>query len=98
MTVKVVNLEEPGVVTLSTRQPRDGIELTATHTDPDGRSDTDPSTDLTAVPTTWQWARSPNGTERDGPTIEVDTEDDDQVGKTATFTHLGRMTWATSCA
>ena len=73
LTVKVVNLEEPGVVTLSTRQPRDGIELTATHTDPDG--------DVADL--TWQWARSPNGT--NAWTAIVD-EEDDTVGKTATYT------------
>ena len=73
VTVNVVNLEEPGVVTLSTRQPRDGIELTATHTDPDG--------DVAEL--TWQWARSPNGT---NAWTDIVDEDDDQVGKTATYT------------
>ena len=73
LTIKVVNLEEPGVVTLSTRQPRDGIQLTATHTDPDGA----------VADLTWQWARSPNGT--NGWTDIVD-EEDDEVGKTATYT------------
>ena len=73
LTIKVVNLEEPGVVTLSTRQPRDGIQLTATHTDPDGA----------VADLTWQWARSPNGT--NGWTDIVD-EEDDEVGKAATYT------------
>ena len=73
VTVNVVNLEEPGVVTLSTRQPRDGIELTATHTDPDG--------DVADL--TWQWARSPNGT---NAWTDIVDEEDDQVGKTATYT------------
>ena len=48
VTVTVINVEEPGTVTLSELQPKEGIELTATHTDPDG-SVMDPE---------WQWASS----------------------------------------
>ena len=35
VTVKVTNMEEPGVVELSTLQPRSGFPVTATPTDPD---------------------------------------------------------------
>ena len=34
--IRVLNVEEPGTVTLSTEQPKDGVEITATLTDPDG--------------------------------------------------------------
>ena len=47
VTVKVTNTDEPGTVTLSTVQPRVGVPLTATLTDPDG--------DISGV--TWQWER-----------------------------------------
>ena len=36
VTVEVTNVDEPGVVTLSARQPMAGVLLTATLTDPDG--------------------------------------------------------------
>ena len=36
VTVEVTNVDEPGVVTLSARQPMAGVLLTATITDPDG--------------------------------------------------------------
>ena len=39
ITVRVLNLDEPGTVTLSTEQPKDGVEITATLTDPDGMAD-----------------------------------------------------------
>ena len=48
VTVRVTNVDEDGVVTLSTLQPQNGISLTATLTDPDGR----------ISGTTWQWAMS----------------------------------------
>ena len=65
LTINIVNLEERGTVTLSTRQPREGIELTAKLVDPDGgATDTPPistsQTDLTDD-ATWQWERSRNG-------------------------------------
>ena len=46
VTVKVTNLEEDGVVTLSTLQPRVGFPVTATLTDPDN---------ITAGSVSWQW-------------------------------------------
>ena len=48
VTVKVTNINEDGNVALSSVQPRVGVALTATLTDPDG--------DVSG--TTWQWSRS----------------------------------------
>ena len=47
VTVMVTNLDEPGMVTLSAQQPKVGVALTASVTDPDG--------DVTDV--TWEWER-----------------------------------------
>ena len=52
VTVTVTNMEELGTVTLSSVQPRIGVPITATLTDPDG--------DISEV--TWKWAREINGT------------------------------------
>ena len=61
VTVTVTNVEEDGVVKLSTLQPREGIQLTATLTDPDGASGSTPPITSTAITSaTWQWARSTN--------------------------------------
>ena len=46
VTVKVTNIEEGGVVTLSTLQPRVGFPVTATLADPD---------DVAAGSVSWQW-------------------------------------------
>ena len=51
VTVTVTNVDEAGTVTISPEQPRVGTALTATLTDPDG--------DVSG--TTWQWARSSDG-------------------------------------
>ena len=53
VTIEVINVDEPGTVTLSPGQPQEGTELTATLTDQDGVSGS----------STWQWASSdsPNG-------------------------------------
>ena len=68
VTVNIVNLEEPGTVSLSTRQPQVGNLLTATLSDPDNVTDDS---------TTWKWERSQNG--RTGWTeIEVVTDSNDQ--------------------
>ena len=48
VTVKVTNMNEPGIVALSSVQPRVVVPLTATLTDPDGG--------LSGV--AWQWSRS----------------------------------------
>ena len=47
VTVTVTNVDEPGVVTLSARQPMAGVPLTATITDPDG----------TISNVEWQWQK-----------------------------------------
>ena len=47
VTVEVTNVDEPGVVTLSARQPMAGVLLTATITDPDG--------DISNIE--WQWQK-----------------------------------------
>ena len=81
LEITILNLEEPGTVDLSQRQPQVGNALTATLTDPDGgAADTPPisteQTDLTAD-ATWKWERSRNG--RTGWTeIEVVTDSDNQ--------------------
>ena len=46
VTVKVTNVEEPGVVTLSTLQPRVDVPVTATLADPDS---------VTVSSISWQW-------------------------------------------
>ena len=48
--VEVMNVDEPGIVTLSSLQPQSGITLTATLTDPDG--------DIMDTDVEWQWAMS----------------------------------------
>ena len=48
VTINVTNVDEEGTVTLSSRQPQVGTELTATLTDPDS--------DITGV--TWEWELS----------------------------------------
>ena len=50
VTVMVTNEEEPGKVMFSALQPQVGIELTATHSDPDGG--------IAADGRTWKWERS----------------------------------------
>ena len=72
--VTVTNVEEPGTVTLSAEQPQDEVAVTATLADPDN---------VTADSEKWQWARS--RTRSSGWTDIVD-EDEDAVGKTATYT------------
>ena len=51
VTVKVTNMEETGMVTLSTLQPRVDFPVTATLTDPDN---------ITAGSVSWQWYRGQN--------------------------------------
>ena len=74
VAVTVTNVEEPGTVTLSAEQPQDDVAVTATLADPDN---------VTADSEMWQWARS--RTRSSGWTDIVD-EDEDAVGKTATYT------------
>ena len=52
VTITLTNVEEAGTVTLSNNQPSASIEITATLTDPDGG----------VTGTSWQWAKSSDGT------------------------------------
>ena len=74
VTVTVTNVEEPGTVTLSTQQPRVGVELTAMLTDPDG--------DITNL--MWQW--SIGGTNIEDATSATYTPVSDDIGDTLTAT------------
>ena len=66
LTIDIVNLDEPGTVSLSARQPQVGNELEATLTDPDGAANVTPPVQATQTVlteddnTTWTWARSRN--------------------------------------
>ena len=64
-TVNVTNVEEPGVVEVSPSQPDVGTALSTTLTDPDGS--------ITGA--TWQWARSPDGTDDSWTDISGPTSD-----------------------
>ena len=57
--VKVINMDDQGVVTLSSVQPEGGYMLIATLTDQDGLDDQNPPGVIAA--TSWQWARSMDG-------------------------------------
>ena len=70
---KVTNMDEDGVVMLSSVQPRIGVELTATLEDPDGSI-----SDLT-----WQWYRSEHANA--GP--QCDLTETNAI-EDATFSHL----------
>ena len=59
VTINVNNVDEPGIVTLSTTAPRVGSELTASVSDPD---------DDTLLIYTVQWSRSPTA---DAPFIDI---------------------------
>ena len=63
-TITVVNVEEPGTVTLSSPQALVAIQFTATLADPDEVRGSE----------TWSWARSPNGTS-DWTPISGETSD-----------------------
>ncbi len=51
VAISIDNIDESGMVTLSSTQPQVGVELTAYLTDPDGS--------VTGI--SWQWADSPDG-------------------------------------
>ena len=73
VTVMVTNVDEAGMLTLSTLQPVDGIEVTATLTDIDGAVTGD----------AWKWAKSLNHggtyTDIDGATAAMYTPKPDDV-------------------
>ena len=54
VVVEVTDVDEPGVVTLSSLQPQVGADLTATLVDPEVPSPTADSNDLT-----WKWEKVP---------------------------------------
>ncbi len=75
IVVQLVNVDEPATLTLSNRQPVDGVGITATLTDEDG-----------AVSSLeWQWAR---GSSRTGPftDIEATTSNPTNSGNTSVYT------------
>ena len=65
VTVTVANVDEDGAVSLSPSRAALGVELTASLTDPDGRSGAVPPITTAETRLTddaaWQWARSPDG-------------------------------------
>ena len=68
VTVKVTNVEEDGMVSLSTLQPRVGFPVTATLSDPD-------NVDVDSV--SWQWYRGQTGTSvQEGSLPTAECEDD----------------------
>ena len=75
VTINVTNLDETGMVSLSTSQPQLGVSVTATLTDPDGG--------ITGQ--TWQWSRgdTANGpfTDVSGATSSTYMPVEDDVGK-----------------
>ena len=60
VTVTVTNVDEDGTVTLSAVAPYPGVELTATHADPDGQ----------IAGAEWQWSRSRSKTSSNYTDIE----------------------------
>ena len=75
VTVEVTNVDEPGVVTLSARQPMAGVPLTATITDPDSVT-TNNMTGSITTGVDWQWQKgSSNIPNADGETYTPEDSD-----------------------
>ena len=74
VTVTVTNVDEPGKITLSSQQPQQDEEVTATPTDPD----------IVSGAATWQWARS---TSRSGSWTDITGTDasDNPLGRSAMY-------------
>ena len=51
VTINIINMDEPGIVTLSTTEPQVGTALTVSLSDPDSSLSTE----------IWQWQRTPDG-------------------------------------
>ena len=79
ITVEVTNVDEPATLTLSNRQPVDGVAITATITDEDS-TQADYS-DLTSLE--WEWAR---GSSRTGSFMEIEGNDPTDSGNTSVYT------------
>jgi hypothetical protein len=79
IVVQVTNVNEPATLTLSNRQPVDGVEITATLTDEDSPD----NSALTSL--VWKWARSssPSGPFTD---IEATTSNPTNSGNTSVYT------------
>ena len=61
VTVTVTNVDDEGTVTLSSEQPQDAIDLTATLTDPDGAAGSTPplnASEMRITGVTWAWESS----------------------------------------
>ena len=72
VVVMVTNEDEPATLTLSNRQPVDGVSITATLTDEDGTTSSEE----------WQWAR---GSSRTGSFTDIETANENGA-ETATYT------------
>ena len=87
--ISVTDVEEDGTVTLSAVQPKTGIDLMASLTDPDNVTSTDPDGRIeTGV--TWQWQRDVSGggttaTPNCSEVVEDGWEDVPKDGKAATY-------------
>ena len=72
LMVTVKNVDEPGVIELSTLQPKEGFRIDADLTDPDGKESValpvDGQDDDLNGEASWQWARSLN---MDGPWTDI---------------------------
>ena len=95
VTVMVTNVDEAGTLTLSTLQPVDGIDVTATLTDIDSVSQWEPhGYRVTPVDIAWKWAKSLNHagtyTDIDGETLATykPTPDDLDHYLRATATYM----------
>ena len=94
VTVMVTNEDEAGTLTLSTLQPVDGIDVTATLTDIDSVANGNDMGTVTTGDITWKWAKSLNHagtyTDIDGATMAAYTpkpaDVDHYLRATATYT------------
>ena len=73
VSIEVINVDEPGIITLSTTAPRVGSALTATVSDPDS----------SVLVYTVQWARAANA---DAPFIDIPIDPGDMANPTYTPT------------
>ena len=89
VTITVTNVDETGAVMLSTLQPKEGVQLTATLTDPDSVTN-DNTTGAITADVTWQWATS---TSKNGPWTDIDRSD----ARSSSYTRLPLPTWAPTC-
>ena len=85
LRVKVINVDEPATIALTTAQPKASVPVTANLWDPDGRRGVTPvNIDLSGdTSTKWRWATSTEATgpwnDIEGATTNVYTPDKDDV-------------------